>query len=170
MKSHSCYWLALFPTTLSELQGHSPTASIASLFGCDVFARAELIVSSWLRYIGLVTLRPRFRVSRTLESKDQDQDLIQWWRYEKYTHTVILKSRLCTAWQCAVFSSDGCSVDTCNSDTIVTDGHKSASMPAEWVQSVANRDICWWALLMYQHLKLVAHESVALGMINLCYH
>jgi len=36
---------------------------------------------------------------------DQDQDLILWQGYRKYTHIAIFKSRLCSSWHCVVFNS-----------------------------------------------------------------
>jgi len=46
------------------------------------------------------------------------------------------------------------------------DVDKSASMWASWVQSVANRDKCWYALLMYQLLMHVGYENVPLFCIR----
>jgi len=40
-----------------------------------------------------------------------------------------------------------------NSDTTVVDVQKFEPRWAYWVQSVVNRDRCWYVLLMYQSLK-----------------
>jgi len=53
-----------------------------------------------------------------------------------------------------------------NSDATVVDINKSASIWILRVQSVVNRDRCWYALLMCQFLKLVGQENIPLFCIR----